>query len=103
MHMKFRERPNVAKMAAAASMSRSAFSLAFRQAMGCPPAQYLAKLRIAEAEKLLKTTRLTRDEIAHRVGFESAVGLYLALRSHSRSSHQSKDPLKQCAPRLARR
>jgi hypothetical protein len=29
----------------------------------------------------MKTTSLSREEIAHRVGYESTVGLYLALRS----------------------
>ena len=84
IHTKYMERSTVSRIAAAAGMSRSAFSLAFRQATGCSPAQYLSKLRVFKAQTLLGTTALTREEIAHKVGFESAVGLYLALRSASR-------------------
>ncbi|MGO4396300.1 cupin domain-containing protein [Variovorax sp. M-6] len=84
IHTKYMERSTVAQIASAAGMSRSAFSLSFRQAMGCSPARYLSKLRVSKAQTLLTTTSLTREEIAHRVGFESAVGLYLALRSASR-------------------
>ncbi|MDN8617323.1 AraC family transcriptional regulator [Variovorax ginsengisoli] len=85
MHTEFKERSTVAGIASSAGMSRSAFSLAFRQATGCAPARYLSKVRVSNAQALMRTTRLSREEIAHRVGYESTVGLYLALRS-TRSS-----------------
>lgn len=81
MHTKYKERPTVARIASSAGMSRSAFSLAFRQATGCAPGRYLSKVRVSNAQALMKTTTLSREEIAHRVGYESTVGLYLALRS----------------------
>jgi AraC family transcriptional activator of mtrCDE len=81
MHTKYEERSTVARIASFAGMSRSAFSLAFRQATGCAPGRYLSKVRVSNAQALMKTTRLSREEIAHRVGYESTVGLYLALRS----------------------
>lgn len=81
MHTKYKERSTVARIASSAGMSRSAFSLAFRQATGCAPARYLSKVRVSNAQALMKTTRLSKEEIAHRVGYESTVGLYLALRS----------------------
>lgn len=86
MHTEYKERSTIARIASSAGMSRSAFSLAFRQATGCAPARYLSKVRVSNAQTLLRTTRLSREEIAHRVGYESTVGLYLALRS-TRSSH----------------
>lgn len=85
MHTEYKERSTVARIASSAGMSRSAFSLAFRQATGCAPARYLSKVRVSNAQTLLRTTQLSREEIAHRVGYESTVGLYLALRS-TRSS-----------------
>lgn len=86
IHAKYMERLTVTQIASAAGMSRSAFSLSFRQATGCSPARYLSKLRVSKAQTLMATTGLTREEIAHRVGFQSTVGLYLALRSASREA-----------------
>ena len=86
MHTEYKERSTVAGIASSAGMSRSAFSLAFREATGCAPARYLSKVRVSNAQALMRTTRLSREEIAHRVGYESTVGLYLALRS-TRATH----------------
>ncbi len=42
----------------------------FKRERGCPPLQYLLKLRIKEAERLLRATRLPVQVVAKRVGFE---------------------------------
>lgn len=81
MHKNYHEDLSVAQIALAANMSRSAFSPAFRNTTGHSPAHYLSKVRVSVAKKLQRTTRLTQDEIASRVGFKSSVGLYLAIRS----------------------
>lgn len=86
MHGSYAQRAKVAELASVAGMSRSAFSHAFRTAVGHSPAQYMSVLRVREARRLLSTTRLSREEVASRVGFESAAGLYLALRSSTAGS-----------------
>ncbi len=85
MHTNFNRRLNTVDVASTIGMSRSAFSLAFKQATGHTPAKYLSKIRVFEAKRLMKTTTLNKDEIAFRVGFESAVGLYLAIKSNTES------------------
>ncbi|WP_196248214.1 AraC family transcriptional regulator [Pseudomonas chlororaphis] len=84
MHKKYNVRSTVSEIASLVGMSKSAFSLAFKQVTGLSPAKYLSKIRVAEAKKLIQSTKLNREEIALRVGFESSVGLYLAMRSSTK-------------------
>lgn len=44
----------------------------FRLTLGCTPMQYLARVRMAHAEDLLKNTDLSVTEIAAQTGFSSA-------------------------------
>ncbi len=53
-------------------MSRSAFSHFFRARTGTSPARYATEVRVAEAARLLATTRLPLLEIAERCGFANA-------------------------------
>ncbi|SIR70111.1 GlxA family transcriptional regulator [Williamsia sterculiae] len=60
--------------------SRRTFDRDFRSATGQSPLRWLLHQRILRSQRLLETTDLTVDEIAHRVGFSSAV----TLRPHFR-------------------
>ena len=60
------------EMAAAACVSVYHFTRLFKNATGYSPYEYLVKYRINKAKGLLKTTEVTVDEIAGKVGFESA-------------------------------
>jgi AraC-like DNA-binding protein len=55
-----------------AGLSRFHFIKAFRKAMGQSPYQFLLRLRLEEAKRLLTTTRLSVEEIALTVGFSSS-------------------------------
>ena len=57
------------EIAAAANMSKYHFAKAFRQLMGIAPHQYLVKLRIEKARKLLAIDTMSVEEIASRVGY----------------------------------
>lgn len=50
-------------------MSRRSFIRAFESAVGCPPINYLIRLRIRHACRLLQASRETITQIAFRVGF----------------------------------
>jgi AraC-like DNA-binding protein len=52
-----------------AGMSRSHFSKQFAKTFGSPPVQYLQKLRMAEAARLLQQTDYKLAEIAQSVGY----------------------------------
>ena len=56
-------------LAAVANMSKFHFAKSFRQAMGIAPHQYLVKLRVEKARKLLAEKKMSVEEVANRVGY----------------------------------
>lgn len=57
------------KLAAIVGLSVSHFSRQFKVTTGLSPHQYLIRMRVLQAERLLKEGKLTIAEIARRVGF----------------------------------
>lgn len=55
--------------------SRRTFDRDFRSATGQSPLQWLLHQRILRAQRLLESTTLSVEEIAHQAGFSSAVAL----------------------------
>ncbi|MGB0774619.1 MAG: helix-turn-helix domain-containing protein [Akkermansiaceae bacterium] len=51
------------------SLSRSALEKRYRALRGVTPAQEIRQLRVEKASQLLRLTKRTVDEIAHKVGF----------------------------------
>lgn len=80
------ERPgddhSVESLATEAAMSRSAFADAFRDQFGRPPMDYLRQLRLRRGAELLRSTELTVERIAHRVGFASRSHFSRAFHHH---------------------
>jgi AraC-like DNA-binding protein len=72
----------VPKMAAAVSMSRSAFAQRFREATGETPMQHLTRYRMARAAEYLRATKAGVREIAHLTGYDSEVSVTRAFRRH---------------------
>ncbi|MCX7804082.1 MAG: helix-turn-helix domain-containing protein [Planctomycetota bacterium] len=60
----------VERMAAMLDIHRSTLSRMFKDAIGVPPSEYLARLRLQNALSLLKCTALPVAEIARRCGFD---------------------------------
>jgi len=81
-----REHPDrswtVPKMAAAVSLSRSAFAERFRAATGETPMRSLTRYRMARAAEYLRATRAGVREIAHLTGYDSEVSVTKAFRRH---------------------
>ena len=65
---------SVERMAVRANLSRSAFSREFVRIVGQSPADFLAEVRVAEAQRLLATAR-TLDQVALAVGYSSQPAL----------------------------
>jgi AraC-like DNA-binding protein len=59
----------VGDVAAACGMSRSSFMRGFRETTGTTPMQWLTRLRIETAKKLLGDSELSLAEIGARCGF----------------------------------
>lgn len=67
-------------LADAAGMSVFHFARAFKCTFGCPPHTYLRELRLRQAERLLRTTRLNITEIAFECGYSSSSAFTAAFR-----------------------
>ncbi|QND62855.1 helix-turn-helix transcriptional regulator [Mesorhizobium loti] len=61
----------LAEMAAICGLSPYHFMRAFSRTFGMPPHQYVLKLRLDFAERLLADSRMTIADIAHLSGFSS--------------------------------
>jgi AraC-like DNA-binding protein len=73
----------VAKLAAEAALSRSAFFARFNRTVGLPPMRYLLAWRMALAKRLLRERELGMDQVAERVGYGSASAFSVAFARYS--------------------
>lgn len=71
IHKEPARRWTVADLAAAANMSPSAFAQRFRNLIGLPPLDYLARWRMQSAVRVLRTTDRTVASIAAGFGYAS--------------------------------
>ncbi|MFB5762557.1 helix-turn-helix transcriptional regulator [Paenibacillus medicaginis] len=55
-----------------AGLSKYYFTRAFKSATGSTPMEYLTKIRMAKAVRLLRETELTLEEIAQQIGYANA-------------------------------
>ena len=61
--------PSTEMLADELGVSRPTLDRAFNADIGLPPAKFLARLRLEEAKRLLKTTAMTASEISSAVGY----------------------------------
>jgi AraC-like DNA-binding protein len=76
----------VAKLAAAAGMSRSAFAHRFKSTVGVAPLDYLSRWRVQSAARLLRDTDRTVSSLATEFGFSTASSF---IRTFKRVTGQS--------------
>ena len=60
---------HVAQLSGLACMSTRTFERRFKKSTGDTPLAYIQRLKIEMAKQLLATTRLSLDEISHRLGY----------------------------------
>lgn len=65
----------VERLARRANMSPRTFARRFKSATGTTPLVWINGQRVMAAQRLLESTELPVEAIAHRVGFDSAAGL----------------------------
>ncbi|MEF3303578.1 AraC family transcriptional regulator [Paenibacillus sp. GYB003] len=78
---RFRSALTVDELASVALQSRYHFIRSFKAATGLSPYQYVLRLRIEEAKRLLRTTRMSVTDISLHLGFASTSQLHRAFRS----------------------
>ncbi|MEM9313270.1 MAG: AraC family transcriptional regulator [Pseudomonadota bacterium] len=77
------EQPHgLAGMAAASSLSESAFAQRFKKAIGMTPGQYVRHWRMQTAARALRLTRRSMAEVSVNVGYSSEVAFRKAFRAH---------------------
>lgn len=77
---------SVERLAKEVAQSRATFARRFTELVGETPLAYLTRWRMCLATKLLSDTNLSLDEIAPRVGYETAAAFSKAFRrSHARA------------------
>ena len=69
LHSNFADNLCTEQLAGMAGLSVSHFERRFRHAFGASPRQYLVRVRVEHAAKLLRETDQTVSEIAHACGF----------------------------------
>ncbi|MCW5941907.1 MAG: AraC family transcriptional regulator [Fimbriimonadaceae bacterium] len=72
MHTKPEHPWTVAELAERVGMSRTAFAIRFKAKAGVGPLEHLTQWRVQKACEMLTLDRKTLDEVAWRVGYESA-------------------------------
>ena len=68
------------ELASEVAMSRSAFVERFTSLVSTPPIRYLTVFRLSSAKALLRESNRTIAEVAHLVGYESAVAFNRAFK-----------------------
>jgi transcriptional regulator GlxA family with amidase domain len=69
LHENFAERLSTDELAEMAGLSVSHFERRFRRAFGSSPRQYLVRIRVEHAARMLLETDKTVSEVAHECGF----------------------------------
>jgi AraC family transcriptional regulator len=73
----------IADLAKSASLSLYHYIRLFRAILGVTPFAYLQRKRAAVAARLLRSTDLSQEQVAERVGFESRSTMFRHLRRHA--------------------
>ncbi len=92
LHEHFREPGVLKKLVDVCGMSPSYFSTVFTRVMGRGPLRFVTELRIREAERLLKETRLPIREICVNVGYEHPSNFSRAFKSITGKNPKSRRP-----------
>lgn len=71
LHTHFHESPSLAQVAKIAHYNSSYFSTVFREEMGMSYTEYLSRIKIGYAKKLLLSTDLSIEKICQQSGFSS--------------------------------
>lgn len=69
IELRYAEPLMIGDLAASAFLSTGRFTELFRAEVGCSPREYLGRIRIQAAKRLLRTTNLPISDVAGRTGF----------------------------------
>lgn len=82
MNDEFRNNPSLEEIALKSHLAPNYFHRIFRKNFGTTPYQYMLKLRMEHAVKLLSTTNKSVKEIAHECGYENEFYFHRQFKQH---------------------
>ena len=80
MEHNYQRELSVEELADVCKLNRSYFSKLFKDSMGCPPQEFLIRLRLAKAADLMKGTGNSIGAIAARCGYPNQLHFSRAFR-----------------------
>ena len=81
-HYNYREKIVFSKLAENVNLSYDYFQHKFKKLTGCSPQAYLVKIRLEEAEKLLRINEYNCTEIAYKCGFSNSAQFSKLFKEH---------------------
>lgn len=69
MEQNFQRDLTVEELADVCKLNRSYFSKVFKESMGCPPQEFLIRMRLSKATEFMKTSRASIGDIAAACGY----------------------------------
>ena len=69
MELNYRRELTVEEIAGACQLNRSYFSKLFKEKKGCPPQEFLIRLRLSKAAELMRTTKVSIGDISVSCGY----------------------------------
>ena len=80
MEQNYQRDLTVEELADVCKLNRSYFSKLFRESMGCPPQEFLIRMRLSKATELMKTSRASIGDIAQLCGYPNQLHFSRAFR-----------------------
>lgn len=83
IEINYRQKLSLKDLAQEVGVSDYHLNRTFKERVGLTPRQYVEKVRIEEAKKLLLTTNATNTDIGYQVGYESLSSFYRAFHKQA--------------------
>ncbi len=82
MEQNYQREISVEEIADVCKLNRSYFSKLFKQCKGCPPQEFLIRLRLSKAAEMMKTTSLSIGDIAAACGYPNPLHFSRSFKQH---------------------
>ena len=82
MELHYQHNITVEEIASACRLNRSYFSKLFKEKMGCPPQEYLIRLRLSKAADMMRNTTMLISDISASCGYPNQLHFSRAFKQH---------------------
>jgi AraC-like DNA-binding protein len=82
MEQHYQEDLTVEEIADVCKLNRSYFSKLFKETMGCPPQEFLIRMRLTKATELMKTSNASIGNISQACGYPNQLHFSRAFKKH---------------------